>query len=272
MRPRVSVCLRVYNGEPYLAHAISSVLGQSYRNFELVIVDDGSTDGTPEVIASFHDERIVLIRQENRGLTRATQRAVDEARGTYVAIMDADDIADPYRLATQVRAFEADPDLVAVGSNVTIIDEAGRAIAERRYPCDDASIRRALPSYNPFAHPTMMFRTIALRSCGSYSQRFRTVEDYELYFRLLRHGTAMNVTRNLLQYRVHRGSIKSSRTKLQLLETIALRRLAALEYGYPISLTSRATTLGQRALVKLPSAAIVALFERTAYRPVRARA
>lgn len=272
MAPRVSVCLRVFNGERFLAPAISSILGQSFRNFELVIVDDGSTDDTPDIIKTFADPRIVVVRQRNRGLTRATQRAVDEARGTYVAIMDADDIADPYRLATQVRAFDADADLVAVGSNLTIIDAAGRVVAERRYPCDDGSIRRALLAYNPFAHPSMMFRTAALRACGSYSERFRTVEDYELYFRLLRHGTAMNVTRPLLSYRIHGGSVKSAHTKMQLRETLALRRIAALEYGYPATLSASVATLAQRALVKLPAATIVALFERTVYRPVRARA
>ncbi len=264
--PCVSVCLRVYNGERYVAEAIRSVLAQTMRDFELVIVDDGSTDGTARILASFDDDRLRVLRVEHGGLSVATARSIAAARGRYLAIMDADDICERDRLARQLEIFEANEDVVVVGSDMTVVDADGATVGVRRYPRTDARIRSAMVVYNPFGHPTVMYRTSALRACGSYTTRFSTVEDYDLYFRVLRLGTGRNVAAPLVRYRIHPGSVKASKTKRQLGETIALRRIATREYGWPWNPLARVVDAIERAMLLLPSALVIAAFERAFFR------
>src|SRR5271170_1107899 len=124
MTPRVSLVLAVYNGERHLPQSLESVLGQTFRDFELIVVDDGSTDRTPEILDGVArvDPRVVVVRQENRGLTASLIRGIGMARGTYVARQDADDVSKPERLGRQVAHLDAHPSIAALGTSADVID------------------------------------------------------------------------------------------------------------------------------------------------------
>ena len=180
MTPMVSVVMAVYNEELYLQQAIESILNQSLDDFEFVIVNDGSTDRSAEIIRSYNDSRIRLLNQENRGLTRSLNRGIKEARGGMIARMDADDISEPKRLEMQVEFLEANPDYVLVGTNVWIMTDDGEIIRKSNYPVNDEGVRQVLlhTDYSPFCHSSVMFRKDAAMKCGLYDERLATCQDW----------------------------------------------------------------------------------------------
>lgn len=184
--PTVSVVLTVYNGLPYVRTAVESVLNQTYDDFELVVVDDGSTDGTGEILEEYDDDRIRLHRQSNRGRASSLVRGVDLVEGEYVAIIDADDIAAPRRLERQVEALDSDPTLGLVGAAYLRRFEGGERTRYR--PVDPPSthdeIERELPSRNPFAHSVVTCRREAIRDAEGYDASLTSCIDYDLWVRI----------------------------------------------------------------------------------------
>lgn len=184
--PTVSVVLTVYNGLPYVRTAVESVLNQTYDDFELVVVDDGSTDGTGDVLGKYDDDRIRVHRQPNRGRAPSLVRGVDLAEGEYVAIIDADDIAAPRRLERQVETLDSDPTLGLVGAAYLRRFEGGERTRYR--PVDPPSthdeIERELPFRNPFAHSVVMCRRDAIREAGGYDPSLTSCIDYDLWVRI----------------------------------------------------------------------------------------
>lgn len=213
--PAVTVLLSVYNDRAYLPAAVDSILAQSFGDFELLIVDDGSTDGTAEYLAALADSRVRVLRnQQNAGLTRSLNRGLDAAAGRYVARMDADDLAGPERLERQVEFLDAYKAVGIVGSGRRLIDEAGRTIADARAVPDDVGIRRKCLLGNPFAHPTVMLRRDVLDAHGlRYDPAFRTAQDYELWTRLLCHTRGANVDEPLVRYRLRDGVSRTNRAE-----------------------------------------------------------
>lgn len=188
--PTVSVLLTVYNGEPYLQETVESVLKQTCENFELVIINDGSTDGTAEVLAQIDDNRIRLFNQPNRGRPQALNRGLMKCRGEYVAIIDDDDLADPHRLERQVSVLENRPEIDILGSwferrNETKTPETIETVET---PESDATIRRSLPTYNPLAHSTITYRKNAVEQVGGYNVSLQSCVDYDLWVRLAAAG------------------------------------------------------------------------------------
>jgi len=176
----------VHNAEAFVGEAIESILAQTFADFEFIIVDDCSTDGSLRVIRSYDDPRIVLLRNEtNLGVARSLNRGLEMARGEYLARMDADDRCAPERLEKQVAYLQAHPELAAVGTWARLIDAEGRATGkEYLTPCEPAEIRReAIRRIGIPAHATAMIRTAALRRLGGY-RPWRYVEDYDLWLRL----------------------------------------------------------------------------------------
>ncbi len=215
--PLLSVVMPVYNSEKYLEEAIQSILDQSYGRFEFIIVEDGSTDGSVEIIESFDDARIRLIRHEkNRGIVAALNRGIREARGEWIVRMDSDDVAMPRRLEKQLKFIEKDPRIDGIFSTVECIDESGKALPPWRIDrecVDPRKIRKMLPLKNCLAHPTAMIRTGLLKVYG-YSDKVPGGEDYHLWLRLLSEGWILaKVDEALLRYRIHPHSItQQSRT------------------------------------------------------------
>lgn len=206
--PLVSVVLPVHDGARYLAVAIQSILDQTYRHFELIILDDGSTDDSAAVAAAFADPRIVLVRNEsNLGLVRTLNRGLDLARGELVARMDADDVAAPARLERQVQRMRDDPGLAVLGTDIAYIDQYGRPFGRPRdLPRGSTLVRWRLLRGTCLYHPTVMLRRAALGS-ERYAEGYTHAEDYELWLRLARMQRLDNLGECLLRHRRYAQSV-----------------------------------------------------------------
>ena len=202
--PRVSIILPVYNGGKFLREAIDSVLGQSYNDFELVVIDDGSTDDSVAIIQSYSNSRIKLLRNGmNLGITKSLNNGIAAAAGEYLCRMDADDISMPERLKLQVGYLDGHPDIAMVGSAVILIDSNGREAGRKAYPATPVQIRKSIFVHNPFAHGTIMVRASVIKECGGYDERFLHNEDYDLWFRIAARHNLANLETRLLKRRVH---------------------------------------------------------------------
>jgi glycosyltransferase involved in cell wall biosynthesis len=180
----VSVLLPVRNGLPHVRSAIESILSQTWRDLEIVVVDDGSTDGSADAVRSLGDHRIRLVQAPGNGLVHALNFGISQCRGDMIARMDADDVSVPHRLEAQVTLLDSRPDLVAVGSSFAVLAPDGRVLAIEGVPPSPVLIRRALLLRNPLGHGTMLMRRDGIERVGGYMQR-KYVEDLDLWIRLL---------------------------------------------------------------------------------------
>jgi hypothetical protein len=201
--PLVSVVMPVYNAAPYVRNAVDSILGQTFHDFEFIIINDGSTDNTTSIIDGYRDPRVLIITQANHGLVYSLNRGIELARGTYIARMDADDVSLPDRLAKQVEMFAKEPGLCVVGTSIIRIDEAGKQLGMECYLAHDAELRQDLAIRCPFAHGSVLMRTSAVQQVGGYRQEFWPAEDYDLWRRMAAVGQLANSLEPLYQYRVH---------------------------------------------------------------------
>lgn len=216
MAPKVSVILPVYNAGSYLRAAIESILQQTLTNFELIIINDGSTDNSKSVIASFHDPRIRHVDQANQGLRQALNNAIELSRGEFVARMDQDDISLPDRLRQQAKFLETHPDHVLVGTTFVYIDQVGTPTGVFPALLDYDELRREVLTQSPFGHGTVMFRAATLRHGNiRYSQEAVHVEDYELWLRLSQIGKVANLPDALYLWRHYPANTSSQYFPLQ---------------------------------------------------------
>lgn len=214
MTPHVTVLMSVYNGLPYLSEAIESILAQTYRNFEFLIVDDASTDGSSDVLARYaeQDSRIrILTNESNGGLGFSLARGLKAASTPWIARMDADDIALPERLEWQMAYLSEQPDTDIVGSWANDVDAEGKILQQRRVPTKHVDIYRYIWT-NPFIHSTVVFRREAILRVGSYPPIRSAPEDYDLWFRCAAEGLCFaNLPVVLLNYRFTRAQMIRSR-------------------------------------------------------------
>jgi GT2 family glycosyltransferase len=241
----------VYDAGPYLEESIPSVLRQSFRDFELLVVDDGSRDDTLERAAGFaeRDSRVRILPGDHRGISATLNRGLEAARAELVARMDADDVCMPERLARQVEHLRVHPDVVSVGSWVEMIDHHGLILEIRRWPLEHEAIEAALLSgRNGCTHPAVTFRREAVLAAGGYRPEFDFAEDYDLWLRLVEHGRMGNLPLVLLRYRKHLQSICSNRQEAQLPLVLAALREAYGRRGLepPPDLPSRVAALPPR--------------------------
>ncbi|HXW24856.1 MAG TPA: glycosyltransferase [Xanthobacteraceae bacterium] len=205
----MSVVLSVRNGAAELPHAIASILQQSFADFELIAINDGSTDGTAEILDRVRDPRVRVVHQDEMGLARALNRGVALARGQYIARQDHDDLAMPLRLARQVAFMEANPGCALVGTRaeIRVDDRPGNRFHD--HPADDAALRFELLFDNPFVHSSVMLRKSAVQAAGGYSTdpARQPPEDYELWSRLARHWQVANLPERLTIYRETAGGM-----------------------------------------------------------------
>jgi glycosyltransferase involved in cell wall biosynthesis len=204
----LSIVLPVRNGGRYLSEAIDSLLAQTFRDFELVVVDDGSTDKSAAIVEAAGDPRVRLVRQARRGLVEALRRGLAETTAPFVARMDADDVSLPTRLARQLDAVGEGVALVGCGFEA--IDAEGRPIRSWLLPADDAALRRRLLLRNPFAHGSVVFRRQAVDSAGGYRADYGANEDYDLWRRVAREWRLAAVPEVLYLYREHPDAVTKS--------------------------------------------------------------
>lgn len=233
--PRLSVLMPVRNGGSYLDEAVASIRGQTFGDFEFIVIDDGSTDGSAALLArhAAEDGRIRVLAATGDGIVDALNQALAAARGDLLARMDADDIAEPGRLARQAAEMEARPELVLLGTGATEINARGSAVGTISPETDPARLVELLRKRSPFLHPTVVMRRGAVEAAGGYRRPFALAEDYDLWIRLAREGVVANLPDALLRLRRHRN--QSSRRHR--LEQRAVHSLAhALAFGPRVDL------------------------------------
>jgi Glycosyl transferase family 2 len=229
--PTVSVVMAVYNGSRHLRAAIESTLRQTYGDFEFIIIDDGSTDHSRDIVASYADGRIRLLTNErNRGLTPSLNLGLAASTGELVARQDADDISEPERLARQIAYLERQRNIAVLGTWYTKIDVDGRPIGERRLPCAPVDIRWAMLFHCPLIHSAVMFRRSALAATtGFYDEAFVYAQDYDLWSRAARRLLLANLDERLVRLRINPASMTATYGERTLEgPRISLRNIAAL--------------------------------------------
>jgi glycosyltransferase involved in cell wall biosynthesis len=206
--PLVSVILPVYNGEKYLAQAMQSLLGQSFTDFELIVINDCSTDATEEVIRSFSDPRIVYSKNErNMHLIYSLNKGLGLAKGKYIARMDHDDIALPDRLKKQVEFLEAHPEVMVLGTLIERFSDEGHSF-QPKLPIEPDDMAVSLLFFNPISHPSAMFRSWPVKEHGlQYNPNIFNAEDYALWWDMRQFGEIANHPEVLLRYREHPNQI-----------------------------------------------------------------
>ncbi len=229
--PRVTVLMSVYNSGRFLAGAVESILGQTLTDFEFVIVDDGSTDGSHEILERYAaaNSRIVLLANEaNIGLTRSLNRGLEVARGRYLARQDADDISLPQRLAMQVEYLDRNLSTGLVCAGIEVMDQQGRTLARKIPPESDSRIKAELLIKNHVVwHTTVMVRLEEIRKAGGYDQSVRYAQDYDLWWRMGRFAVFGGLGEVLVRWRSNPESI-SSRNRQEQLECMFATSLMAV--------------------------------------------
>jgi len=206
-RPLVTVFMAAYNTEKYISFAIQSILDQTYPNFELLIIDDCSTDNTLDEIKKFEDSRIRLLQNErNQGILITRNRALEEAKGIFIAVLDSDDIAVQDRLESLLNEFEAHPEYAVIGGHADLIDSAGIPTGQQ-FKCetDSSLLRYRMLLENNFTHSSVMMRTEVFREFKGY--RTSLAEDYDLFLRISTKYPVTNLDKVLLFYRDHTSGI-----------------------------------------------------------------
>ncbi len=208
--------MAVHNGERYLKKALGSVFRQSFADFEFLAIDDGSTDRTLKILqqARQRDGRLLVIEQQNQGLTRSLNCGLAMAKGDFVARMDADDVCHPDRFARQIEFLDENPDCVAVGSEVMMIDPEGWPIAPRRHALghDEIDSRLMWGDGGAMTHPAVTMRASAIKEIGGYRDEFHTTQDLDLFLRLAEVGTLHNLPDVLLEWRQHGASVNHTKS------------------------------------------------------------
>lgn len=211
--PLISVIMPVYNESLYIKDAIKSILNQSYQDFELIIIDDASTDNTVDLINQFNDDRIILIQKKNNtGYTDSLNLGIEKCSGRYIARMDGDDICHEDRFKMQFEFLDNNLDYILCGSQFKRIDGQSSFIL----PAENDEIKAMLLRGNQFIHPSVMIRkSVLIENNLRYNKEREPAEDYDLWVRLMPYGKFNNLIKPLVTYRIHAGQISQRSFKIQ---------------------------------------------------------
>jgi len=270
MNPKISVIMPVYNTAEYVEAAIKSILEQTYTDFEFIIVDDASTDGSDAIIESYaqKDERIHFFRNEcNKGISFTRNRLISLAKCDYIATQDSDDVSRTDRLAKEIQILEKNINCAAVSSETDIIDDTGNIIGYRAY---SGAIASVILKRSPLANPASMFRKKIFEELGGYREGLNYGEDYDLWIRMYAAGYQLQVIHEpLLQLRIRSGQTKSTKLKATIKNTIALQKEAIKKYGIVPSWSDKIYLWAEQLLYFLPSFLIMWLFKKISYKKWR---
>ncbi|MDB5139912.1 MAG: hypothetical protein JWR12_1828 [Mucilaginibacter sp.] len=208
INPKITVLMPAYNAGKYIREAVSSVLEQSFTDFELLIINDGSTDDTVKIIQSFNDSRIVLLNQENKGIAQALNRGLANARAPYIARFDADDICLPNRLKTQYDFITAYPEYSVIGSAAEYMDADGHYIFTHHPEAHlNEEIQQLKYSVCPFIHSSVFYKKAVVVNNGGYNEHAYTYEDHFLWVNILKDEKACNLSQALIKVRLNPESV-----------------------------------------------------------------
>ena len=241
-KPTITVLLSVYNAENYVGIAIESILKQSFTDFELIAVDDCSTDKSWDIVQQYMklDSRVIAKRNEvNLGGCKTLNVGLKLAKGKYIARLDNDDWSYPNRLEKQFDFLEAHPDVGIVGGVMEIMNQHGEVTGKRKYNISDQEIRNKIFRYSPFSHPLVMIRKSILDKVGSYDPTYAPADDYELYFRIGNESQFANLPDVIMRYRVIPSSITFMQTKKMELATINVRNQYSKNPNYNFTLVDK---------------------------------
>lgn len=221
----VSVIMGVFNGACFVNKAVESILAQTFEDLEFLVVDDGSTDETPEILCSFSDSRLRVVRQDRQGLTAALIAAASRTNGRYIARQDADDISEPGRLAAQVEYLERRSEVVLVGTWASVIDENGDVIGHTAPETEPGIHSGGLRQKNQFVHGSILMRREAYDAVGGYRSPFRYAQDYDLVLRMAERGRLANLPCEYYRHRMRPEMISMREHRRQLWYRDVARRL-----------------------------------------------
>lgn len=227
----ISVIMPVYNGELFLREAVDSILNQTYRDFEFIIVDDGSTDSTPQILAEYaaKDDRVKIINGGHVGISKAMNLGIEQATRPWIARMDADDVCLPERFEKQLAAAEKDPDVVVWGGYIHHINEKGKILSYSKVgPAtrEDFWYHRNNGLVVQVMNPTALMKTEIVRKVGGYKEAFVAAHDVEIFDEMAEYGPILAVPEPLVLYRIHGSSITMTKffTQRKLARYVDVRR------------------------------------------------
>jgi len=225
--------MSVFNIKEYVVESIESILNQTFKHFEFIIIDDGSSDKTREILKSLKDSRIRLIfNEKNIGLTKSLNKALKLARGEYIARQDGDDISLPQRFERQLEFLDKNPEIKVIGTFGYSIDKKGEILRKETFPVYPEEIKKNLIIKNPFLHPSILIKKEVLQEVGGYNEKFTTTQDYELWFRILKVSKGANLPLFLLKKRYLPNMISLKKENIQLRNTLFLQRQAIKRGDY----------------------------------------
>lgn len=263
--PAVSVITPAYNAGPFIESAIRSVLEQSSPRFEIIVVDDASTDDTVERVLAFADPRVNLLRLDcNGGVSAARNEGMCAAQAGLLAFLDADDECEPERLSRQLAFLACNPQVDALGTGISVMDDHGRRLGYRAYPRTHEEILRRMEFANPFALSAVVARKAAVMAAGGFNPMWRLAEDYDLWSRMALAGSRFaNLPEPLTRYRVHSGASKNVALKAQLRATRTVKKRYWRSTMRP---SARARLAAEGLLMLAPSCLVLRAFVATAYK------
>ena len=226
----ISIVMSVFNGQAFLSEAIESILGQTFRDFEFVVIDDGSTDKTSEIISAYasRDARMRIVCHKNKGRAESLNIGIGLAKGKYIARMDADDVATPHRLQDQDDFMQHHPEVGLLGGAVELINTRGQVFKTVRPPLQDSEIRSAMLHCNPIFHPSVIMRKEVVLAAGGYRKALLDADDYDLFLRIGEQSRFANLGKTVLQYRIHANQVSVQNMRRQVLCLLAASAAASL--------------------------------------------
>jgi len=253
--PLVSIIMPVYNAGNFLMEAVESLQGQTYKNWELITIDDCSSDNSLEILKFFakKDKRIRVFQNKKRkGPSATANYALSKVKGNYIARMDADDVCLFNRLEKQLRFLQKHQEVVAVGGQCDLIDKDGNKIGEKRFPTDSDRVEKMIFSSIPLQQPTLMVNCKLLPNKFTwYNSRSDVAEEVELLFKLFKYGKVRNLADIVLQYRLHGENTSLKEPKKTFFLTLKTRFMAIYKYSYRPTFMGLITSLVQLVVVGL---------------------
>lgn len=250
--PLVSVIMPVFNMEEYVEEAIISIINQTYKKIELILVDDASSDKSSVIIkyyARLYPNIIKTIRiskTSNAAGNGAFNAGLRKARGQFVARMDADDVSKPERIAHQVNYLIKNPKVVILGTQAEVINSIGETTGQKTVPVDNAKIKQAFSVRNAIIHPSVMYRRSSLPNPNKiYHLKYGMGDDYYTFFGLMKTGKFSNLNEFLIKYRVHNKNSTFRKPRKDFIDSIKIRKAAVSDFGYKISLKSYLIIIAQ---------------------------